>query len=282
MIAASTAKPLVSKLFLRKKLAKYWALVRANINNSLVHIVPLFSRTGLVIMRVWVLSYLYLAIYQSSHTDIINGFTIPMVIWGVIFAQSFQAAARPPVAKVIEEEIKSGVIAYSISKPYSFLLFHLASFVGKTLPLLVVNIFIGCFVAWLLVGMISIPATTLLLATLTVILGYLIEFIIFLFIGLLAFWLEDITPILWNYNKAQLIFSGLIMPVAFFPEGLRTIVEYLPFTQIYYAPSRLLVNFDWVIFWHYTSIQLFWILFLGVGTYLFLRKAIKYVSINGG
>lgn len=265
-----------------KKIAKYMAILRMNVKNRFAHAAALFSRIFLIVMRVWVLSYLYTAIYHGSVTTEINQLTMPMVIWSVMLAQAFQTAARPAPARAIEDEIKSGLIAYSISKPYSYLLFHYFTFLGTMLPVLGVSLITGFLTAYLLVGGIAITIETLVFGTIALFLGYTIEYLIFFCIGIFAFWLEDIGPILWNYQKAQLLFSGMILPVALFPKELGTIVEYLPLTQIYYGPARLLVRFDSALFSHYLSIQLVWIFIFIVCAIGLFHKAKRHVSINAG
>lgn len=264
------------------KANKYLAISRVNVQAIHAHVISLFTRSLLVVMRIWILLYVYSAIYNTAQTEVINGLTLPVVIWSVTLAQSFQTATRPTIAELIASEIRSGTIAYSISRPYSYLLFYLSTFWGRLLPHLVVNLFLCVVTAYMLVGPISFSFTHILLSCFVLFLGYHLEFIMFLFIGLCAFWIEDIKPLLWNYNKIHLIFSGLILPVAFFPPSLKTITEYLPFTQTYYSAAYLATHFDVQLFWKYVSIQAGWLIILLPLVYFCLHKAIKNVSINGG
>jgi ABC-2 type transport system permease protein len=220
--------------------------------------------------------------YSSANTEVINQLTLPMAVWSVSLCQVFQSVTRPPVAKVIEEEIKSGMIVYTISRPYSYILFHLLSSLGKMFPALISSLIIGSLVTWWLIGPIFVSFTAIFFSAIILLLGYILDFFIMFNIGLTAFWLEDISALYWNYFKLQFIFGGILIPVALFPRYLQTIAEFLPFSQLFYASSRLLVNFDLQLFYYFLSIQVTWIVILNVISYIRFRKALTYVSINGG
>ncbi len=262
--------------------SKYLAVSRISIRNSITHGVALFSRTALIMVRIWILLYLYTAIYQGSFSQTINGLTLPMVMWSIALTQSFQAATRPAISLLIAEEIQSGTIAYALSRPYSYLFFHFSQYWGNLLPRLAINLIIALTTVWLLVGSLSITPASLLLSLTVLICGYTLEFVFFLFLGLCAFQIEDINPLLWNYNKTQIIFSGLVLPVSLFPNGLRQIAEFLPFTQVYYSAARLMVNFDFALFVQYLLTQTMWLIVLIPLVLLYFRKAIRNVAINGG
>jgi len=79
-----------------------------------------------------------------------------------------------------------------------------------------------------------------------------------------------------------MIFGGVIVPIALFPDYLQNIANYLPFSQLYYGAARLMVNFEMSLFKQFILIQLAWILiFALLSSYLF-KKGIKNVSVNGG
>jgi ABC-2 type transport system permease protein len=71
--------------------------------------------------------------------------------------------------------------------------------------------------------------------------------------------------------------------VAFFPEGLKNVVYFLPFQSIYNTPLTILIgkeppeNVLWMM-----GLQLFWCLFLGVVSRLFWNRSIRRITVNGG
>ena len=78
-------------------------------------------------------------------------------------------------------------------------------------------------------------------------------------------------------------FSGMVIPLPFFPERLRTIMELLPFASMQNVPLRIytgdIINND---IYFRIGLQLFWLLvlvFLGKGL---IKKALKRVVVQGG
>jgi ABC-2 type transport system permease protein len=266
----------------KKKRDKYLEIVKVQIKNTTTYVVNLFSRGFVIFMRIWVFTQLYTVTYRVAGATRIDDFTLPMLIWTLMITQSFQNSTRPYVARIIEEEVKTGSLAYTLNRPYSYLLFHYAGFLGRILPSLLTNILVGIGVCLILVGPITFTLSGLAGGTVLLILGYLIEFSLMLSIGLLSFWVEDVSAFVWIYTKGQLVLGGVLLPLTLFPDYLRKITEMLPFAAVFYTPAKLMVSFQPETFWYYLTIQLFWVL-LSILTAVFLyRKGIKHVSINGG
>ncbi|MCC6933007.1 MAG: hypothetical protein IT292_07110 [Deltaproteobacteria bacterium] len=146
---------------------------------------------------------------------------------------------------------------------------------------MITNVTIGTVAAFFLVGPLSVIISGLIFGIVLLFFGLLLDLFISLFIGLLAFWLEDISALGWIYFKEKMVFGGYILPVALFSSYLRKVVELLPFRQICYAPSRLMVHFEIDLFWQYLLTQLLWISFFWALACFTFSKGIKNVSING-
>lgn len=264
------------------KFLKYLEIAKINYLNNSAYLVNLISRSGIVIIRIWIFTQLYKVTYSVSGTNIIGDLTLPMVIWSLMLTQSFQIATKPMVSKLIEEEVKLGTLAYSLNKPYSYLLFNYFGFLGRTFVNNSSNLILGTVAALLLVGPINFSAKSIILGLFLLFFGYTIDFFISFTIGVSAFWIEDISAFMWIYSKGQMVLGGLILPLSLFPDSLRKIAEILPFSQLYYGAARTMVNFDWALFQKFFLVQLAWVVFFGIVSYYIFHKGIKKISINGG
>ena len=83
-----------------------------------------------------------------------------------------------------------------------------------------------------------------------------------------------------------LLLSGASIPLAFFPESLRNVVQYLPFKCIYDTPLNVLLQKE-----GYTLnsgilykllLQLFWCIALTLAGKLFWSVSVKKITVNGG
>lgn len=264
------------------KFFKYLEIAKVNYFTNTTYLANFLSKSIMVVLRIWIFTQLYRVTYATANENEIGGLTVPMVIWGLMIAQSLNTATRPQLSKLIDEEVKSGVIAYSINRPYSYILFHYFGSMGRFVSNLISNLTLGFLAAFILVGPISLSWNGLLLGSLLLFFGYTLDFLIDLMIGLISFWVEDISAFNWIYSKSQLIFGGLILPLSLFPDYLRNIAELLPFSQLFYSGSRLIVNFDFQLFQKYLLIQMAWLVFFWLLVGYVFSKGIKHVSVNGG
>jgi ABC-2 type transport system permease protein len=74
--------------------------------------------------------------------------------------------------------------------------------------------------------------------------GVLLDAMIAVLIGLGAFFIEEVRPLHWIYNKLLMSVGGMFLPLDVFPAWLRRISEWLPFRLIIYAPARTFVAYD--------------------------------------
>ena len=261
---------------------KYLEIAKINTINSASFIVALLSKSGIVFLRIWVYTQLYTATFLYGDPRITAGTTVSATIWLLMLVQSFQSATRPEVCFVIEEEVQTGTLTYSINRPYYYPLFHYFGYLGRLLPNLIVNIVIGCLTCLVLVHRIPLRWEGLAFGSILLFLGLTVDFLIFFLIGISAFWVEDIKPFRWIYSKAKIVLGGMIFPLSLFPEALRKFAEMTPFALTFYAPAQMTTQFEMATFQHFLTFQLCWIAILSVAVYYIFNKAIRVVTVNGG
>lgn len=61
-------------------------------------------------------------------------------------------------------------------------------------------------------------------------------------IGLGAFWLGNIRPVLWIWQKLLFILGGLMLPLDFCPAPLQRVAAYTPFASLLYGPASFLLH----------------------------------------
>lgn len=266
-----------------KSLAKYYAITRVSWKNTQAFLINTLARSGIVVLRIGIFFQVYTATYASNNITTVNGFDINMVVWSLVFAQSIQSATRPPVSNAIQEEVQSGALSYTINRPYSFILFQLFNRLGTFILNAGMNIGLVTIITILMVGIPYTIKPISLLAGFTLLMGgFLLDFWINMIIGICAFWIEDIKAINWLYSKGMLMLGGLIIPLALFPDQLRTIVELSPFPYLFSSAAQQIVHFEPDTFIRFLSIQIIWIIVFALISKVLFSYATKYVSHNGG
>ncbi len=269
--------------WLNIKFQKYFAVAKVNYRTYTSYLGDLTARGAVVVIRVWIFTALYTATYATVGARQINGFTVPMVVWTLGLAQSMiYGSGGQFVTKRVAEDVSSGNIAHNLTKPYSYILYNCFLNYGRISATVFGNVVLAVVALLILVGPISFSLPGFFAAILLFFLGLTLNTLMSFLIGLLAFWTEDVTPFRWIYNKAQIIFGGVILPLALFPPKLGHIAEYIPFSQLYYPAARILISFDFHIFVRNLIFQLAWILIMTLLCMFLFKKAAKNISINGG
>ena len=120
----------------------------------------------------------------------------------------------------------------------------------------------------------------------SVIMALVINFSIDMIVATICLYTEST----WGLNMVKecivLLLSGASIPLAFFPEALRKIVQYLPFHCIYDTPLNVMLQKPGYTFGSglvsALVLQLIWCLALtGIGC-AFWSFSLKKITVNGG
>jgi ABC-2 type transport system permease protein len=260
---------------------KYVAIARTRLMGSLMYDRDVLVRSIFMLVVLVTFVQLWTTTYTAVQQPIISGFSLRDLVWYLVITEVI-ALSTPRITQIIDTEVRSGDVAYALARPYSYPLYHLASFWGETLVRLPVNALVGSSVAIIAVGL---PPVTPLggLATLLLTVGAVtLKGSLEILVGLTAFWVEDTQPAEWIYSKLVITIGGLFLPLELFPDWLAGIARALPFASMAYAPARIFVGFDWPVFAPLMLTQLTWLLlFWGLVSLIFSRASRRLVAHGG-
>ena len=173
----------------------------------------------------------------------LGGFTLSGIIWYLAMTETLMLArARTHID--IGEAVKSGDIAYTLNKPYSYPLFQWANTVGTSLVRFVINFFVGVATVLVLTRTLEGSLPGLLGFVVLALLSLVLDAGISVLIGMCAFVIEEVRPLDWMYQKLVFTIGGMFIPLDVFPDWLRAVSSLLPFKYLVYAPARTFVRFD--------------------------------------
>jgi ABC-2 type transport system permease protein len=203
------------------------------------------------------------------------------MIWYVVAAETI-VMSLPALTRRIDQEVRSGQLAYQLGKPCSYILYNYAQYMGERLVRLIMNSVVGAVLALIMVGLPHFTWQGVLVWPLTVFMAVSIDFVIYFSIGLLAFWTEETQPFTLIVSRLTLVLGGVMAPLEIFPQPLRGIAQALPFSVILYGPSRILVHFEADRFWQLLLQQILTLIVVSMILLLVYQVAIRRVNINGG
>jgi ABC-2 type transport system permease protein len=275
----NSQRPLMQRLLLAWQ--KYEAVFRTSVASNLAYSNEVIFRALLLLVLVFVLSQLWSTTFSTRGATLLSGFTIAQMVWYLIAAESI-AMSLPALGQRIDQEVRSGVLAYQLVRPCSYVLYNFAQYLGERLIRFGLNFVIGVLLGLWMVGLPSFSWQGWLAWPLVALLAMSIEFVYLFTIGLLAFWLEETQIFSFIFSRLTLVLGGVLAPLDIFPQPLRQIAQFLPFSAILYGPARTLVHFEPTSFLNVLTLQLAMLLVGSIILFLVYRRAIRYVSINGG
>lgn len=227
---------------------------------------------------------LWKAIFAGSPSELINGMNFKDTFIYLAISYSMQTTFCSFTDWYISYGIVDGRIIHDFLKPMNYQTYVFLYIMGDVLSNFIF-IFIPSFIMILVVsGDFSLIGARIPFYLIAMLLAMCINFIIDFFVGTICFYTEST----WGLNMVKTVIvsllSGAIVPIPFFPESIRSIVECLPFHAISNLPVQVLINDSYKIadYFRIFGIQIFWLIILTVISQLFFKHASKVVVVNGG
>jgi ABC-2 type transport system permease protein len=264
------------------KARKYGAIAAITIRQNLTYLADFLIRQFFLIVVMFAFARLWLTTYNVTGQTTIEGFTIVQMLWYLVMTEAI-VGSQPRAAATLDADVKSGQIAYTLGRPYNFLLYQFAAYEGEFVVRLPVNIMVAGSVALLSVGMLNVGITNVAAGILVTLLGTVINFLILASIGLAAFWLEDTASFALLYSRVVMLLGGMMLPLDLFPPLLQRIALALPTRLIVYEPARLLTGRTGLEGLPGLLVtQLVWIGIMASILGIIFRAGVRRTNINGG
>ena len=261
---------------------KYLFIFKSELMTNLQYIFNVLTN----VMAYFVIIFIYINLWNYIYDDptqLINGYSKAQMIWYVIFTEIiyFSLGGRRACIK-LAEEVKSGRIAYTINKPYNYVLYSLFSHMGNVFIKSIVFLIVGLLMGAIFIGEFPVLSFVNVLALLVIFyIALIVNTLFIIVIGLFSFIIEDSVPMYWLYSKFTLI-CGALFPIEFFPEKVQKILQFSPVFAINYGPAKLFVNFSWEQLIPILISQIAYLVIAYLLCMLVYRKGVKRLNVNGG
>ncbi len=264
-----------------QSLRKYGQISKITMSNSLVYFWNFLSKNIFFVFIMFIYLMLWKNIYaQKGNT--IAGLSLNAMIWYLVVTE-LVTLSRTDIHVQVNEDVKSGNIAYLLNKPYNYVLYCFSYFIGEVGIKLLSNGIIGLSIGFIYAGTLdNFNLAHLPFIFLSLIAGCCINFFIYITLALTSFWFEENTAFFWIYSKLIFTLGGMLMPIELFPHWLQRVSKLLPFAYVTYVPARLAVDFSFENFYKQFSIQLLYFGIFFILAMTLYRKGAKNLNVNGG
>jgi ABC-2 type transport system permease protein len=266
---------------LRLAAIKYLAVLRVSAVSNLAYIMEVVFRALFLIALIFIIGQLWKTTFAQHNSSLLTGFTVNDMVWYLAAAETV-ATSMPALTRRIDQEVRSGELAYLLGRPCNYILYNYAHYLGERLVRLVINGVVAASVALVFVGSPHFTWAGVAAWPLALFLAISIEFACYFAIGLLAFWTENTQPFAFIFSRLALVLGGVLAPIEIFPQPLRSIAQALPFSTILYGPARTLIHFEAARFGWLIVQQVVTLGVVGMILLVLYTVATRRVSINGG
>ena len=266
------------------KLKKFLTLTRAGIMESLQFRLGTLVIIAGNLLYLIVVYFLWKAIYASAGTDVVNGMTFSDTLIYLVLATALFNFMEMYIVWEMGRSIQSGKIALDLLKPMEYRKYLFWSYSGS----FVTQFFFTFLPTFIVVAIVTHGTIhlglNLLFFVVSVIMAVSINYSIDFLVGTICLYTESIWGINIMKQVIVMLLSGATIPIAFFPEPLKTIVYYLPFQSIYNAPLTMLLDGASQPQTVLTTlgVQLFWCIAMTILSKLFWHISLRQITVNGG
>jgi ABC-2 type transport system permease protein len=262
-----------------KFIRKYSTVLRISLQNAFVYRSNAIGGLLFYSLFIFVFFNLWRAIYQGGE---VAGYTMTQMVWYLCMTELIVFGCKSSVFSQMNEDVKSGNIAYQLNRPYHYVIYQFSNAAGGMVFNLILYGALAIILGLVMVG--PIPGFRFLLlpfGLLSAVLGMIINFFLMMTLGLTAFRLEENTAFFLIYQK--LVFMlGMFIPLEFLPKWIQNIALCLPFSYVAWAPARLIVAFSWDFFWQVVPMQLLWAVVSVAFSLGMYNYGVRGIQANGG
>jgi ABC-2 type transport system permease protein len=276
---------------MKARLTTWWIILRIALEERMVYRGDFALGTLMRFLPIVTQIFLWWAVFQSIPTAVgqrqeIRGYDYNDFVAYYLLTMIVRAfSSMPGLSRGIALQVRDGQIKKYLIQPIDLLGFlllgriahKLAYYSVALLPFALVFVLCrGYFAGWP-------DPVTLLAFVFSLILAFVLGFYLEASLGLISFWLLEVSSLLFVYMLFNFFLSGHMFPLDMLPEPWRTLVGWLPLQYLAYFPSAVFLGkiqgADLV---RGLSVQLGWVLFFAVGSRLLLHQGLRRYSGFGG
>ena len=267
---------------MKKSFLVYFEFARVAFLKILAYRLRYFTGIATYFINVSVYYFIWSAIYSSNRT--VAGYDLAQMVTYIGIGWIIRSFYFNNVDREMATEVLEGKIAQNLIKPVDTQLMYIAQTVGEacfraalfTLPITLVLV---------LVYPIRLPSSFFagVMFVFSCILALLIFTLINFFVGTMALHIYSIVGVIRAKYFVVEFFSGLLIPLTFFPKALQRVMYCLPFPYISFTPLQIYLGKEqgWEAC-RALGAQCLWVVLLYLTGRAAWRYSTRRLSIQGG
>ncbi|CAG7648930.1 hypothetical protein PAESOLCIP111_05738 [Paenibacillus solanacearum] len=263
-------------------LSAYVEIIRMRFLMMLAYRVNYYSGIIIYALNIGAYYFLWKAIYGSK--ELLGGMTVTQMTTYVAVSWMARAFYFNNLDREIASEIKDGSVATQFIRPYNYIIVKMMQGLGEGLFRFLLFSTPGMVIVTLLFH-VELPTDPKVWIIFLIMLffSFLINSQINIITGLFAFFLENNEGMMRMKRVAVDLFSGLVVPMSFFPGWAEGLMKLLPFPAITYLPGSVFTGkVAGSAVYGVFATQLVWFALLIIPLFVLWRSARTRLFVQGG
>jgi ABC-2 type transport system permease protein len=268
-----------------RRLAPYLKAFDIGFQNTFVYRWNFFIRSIFGILPLLGTVFIWGAIFHAKGQGI-NTFDYGSVVFYFLLVLFLQGLVTPTDDEwEVANDIREGQISSFIVRPINYLLYRFCLFASNrilyaamTLPVVALLFFwYREYLVW------PTDWVVWLVALWTTLMAGLLQFFISISVALLAFWMLEISTVVFIIYSFEYFLSGQMFPIAFMPPAVRDVLVWLPFPyELSFPVVVFMQRVHGTELWSGVAIQAFWVVIAGLAAKTMWRVGLNHYEAVGG
>ena len=269
-----------------RPLRKYLKILRVSLVERLTYRADFFVAMIFRFLPLVTTFLLWDAVYEAAGKKTIVGFTHDEMLAYLLLVQiSRMFSSMPGLAGGIAQDIRDGNLKKYLLQPIDMTAYLLAYRGAHKLAYIATSVIpYGLLFLWFRDVFPPFPDPVTLLAYLaSLVLAFLLGFFFEAMIGMVGFWLLEVTSFLYIVNTLNFFISGQMFPIDLLPRPMVVVLKATPFPFLAYWPAMVFLgkvqgwDLAFGLLW-----ELLWVIVLMGMMRLLYRRGLRYYGAYGG
>jgi len=227
----------------------------------------------------------WIVIYRSNQLQQINSFGLEETVTYFVMYSITSKFVLSSSGFYFNDLIKNGKLSSVLIKPYSpnlsIFFGGLADAITECVPQIIFVVILYPITQGYI--LLSCNIINLFFILLFLLFSAILSHLIWCIVGCLAFWVEEAMAIMWTVEIIFCFLAGQYLPLDFFPEVIRNVIEYCPWSCFGYIPVKIFLgHYSIEMMIKFVVIYLMWFVVLKIIFNFIWTKGNKHYAAVGG
>jgi ABC-2 type transport system permease protein len=274
----------------------YWLILRTCISERLTYRGDFAFATLVRFLPIVTQVFLWTAVYAGDTNREMNGYKLHnMVAYALLVMVGRAFSSMPGLANGIASDVRDGTIKKYLTQPVDMLTYLFCARLAHKLVYYIVAIAPFALVFYLCRGFFdeTPDLATVFGFALSLIIAFLIGFLMETLIGLVSFWFLEVSSMIFIFMMVNYFLSGHMVPLDWLPslfsrwpaaqDFVRSGMMYLPFPYLAYFPASLMLGKNaGPEMWTYLAVGSAWVALLFAASRIAFARGLRRYSAFGG